>query len=287
MTKQTIKATRVGASDLHKIPPADIHVVEGFNVRNHDAEWREHIDELKASISENGVLEPLTVRYSDAEDQIELRHGHCRLTAVMELIQEGAEIEWVPCQTEGRNVSAEASILQIAIRNDGKPLRPIEVAQVYLRLSNFGWSQDQIAKKVGKTGSHVSGLLRLATGPERVQRAVREGKVSASLASQAIRDHGQEAPAVVNDAIAKAESEGKTKATARHVGNSKSKSAIALIDALQQIAGGAASPRTIATQALQAHGIAVEHPGVDEYPDTPAFLKRDKTMAACISGEQT
>lgn len=259
MTKQTIKTARIGSSDLHKIPPDKIVVVDGFNVRNHDADWREHIDELKASILENGVLEPLTVFYNAEKDQIELRHGHCRLTAVQELIADGAKIEWLRCQTEGRGTGPEESVLQIAIRNDGMPLRQIELAQVYKRLINFGWTETQIAQRCGRSASHVSSLLRLAKSPEKVQRQVRDGKVSASLATQAVREHGSDAADVLEQAAARAEKEGKTRVTARHIetGPRRTKENFELlIDALQAIADGRGRARETAKRAL--HELALD-----------------------------
>lgn len=253
MTKQTVKTLAVGRSDTFKLKPADITVVPGFNVRAEDEEWRAHIDQLKESIRANGVLEPLTVAYNKALDRTELRHGHCRLTAVKELIAEGLEIKSVDVRTEGRVNDAEA-VLQIAVRNEGKPLRPIELAQVYKRLEAYGWAVSMIAEKVGRSASHVSQLLQLTEAPEAVQQAVRAGKVSASLASQTVRDHGAEAPAVIEGAVKAAKREGKTRATARHIqsGPRRTKENFELlVDALQAIAEGRGPAREVARQALK------------------------------------
>ena len=241
MTKQTVKALAVGRSDTFKLKPSDIFVVPGFNTRIMDDETREHVAQLKEMIRENGVLEPLTVAYNEAEDRTELRHGHCRLMAVNELIAEGAEIKWLPAQTERRRASETDAIVEIVLRNDGKPLRPIERAAVYKRLSNFGWTDAAIAKKVGRSAAHVSQMLQLLAAPETVQQAVRSGEVSASLASQTIREHGSDAPAVIEEAVQSAKREGKKRATARHIdsGPRRTKENFEIcIDALQAISEG-------------------------------------------------
>lgn len=141
-----------------------------FQPRLHFAE--EKIEELANSIREKGVIQPILVRASGT-DRYELIAGERRLRAVRSLGQ--AEIPAII-----RRV-ADADLLELSIIENvqREELNAIEEAKAYQRLAQeFGYSQDNIAAKVGKDKSSISNLLRLLNLPQKVQDFLSENLIS-------------------------------------------------------------------------------------------------------------
>jgi ParB family chromosome partitioning protein len=202
-----------GRADMFKIDPRTIVVEEGFNGRDFStADTAAHVEALSISISEKGVLQPLTVRLAD--DKVLLVDGECRLRATLLSIKNGADIKTVPCISEDRHANDADRIASLITRNSGKPLTILEQAGVYKRLAAFGLKQAEIARKVGVTASQVSHVLDLAGAPQEVQEMVRRGEVSATTATKTIRSDGPEkGAAALRKAVGTAKGAGKKKAT--------------------------------------------------------------------------
>lgn len=124
------------------------------------------LGELVHSIKAKGVIQPILVR--KVATGYELIAGERRLRAARE-----AGLEMIPAvvknATEGE--ALEMAIIENVQRED---LNPMEVAEAYAALQNeFGLSQEEIAKKVGKERSTVANYMRLLKLP----REIREGMV--------------------------------------------------------------------------------------------------------------
>ena len=215
-----IQSIASGRSDLFRMDPRLLKIDPGFNARLVDFDPADDEDlALARSIAEVGVKQPLTVYMRDGEPIV--TDGHRRLGATLHAMDVlGADIKSVPVQTETKHASAADHALSVLVRNQGKPLAPIEKANQYAKLIGFGWSEPEIAKKVGATRQHVSGLLQLRAGPAAVVEMVKAGEVSAGLAMGVLRDKrgdGTAATAALYEGLKKAQSEGKSKATAKHV----------------------------------------------------------------------
>lgn len=133
---------------------------------------QEKIAELAQSIKEKGVIQPILVRSTGA-DQYELIAGERRLRAVKHLGL--AEIPAIV-----RRV-ADADLLELSIIENvqREELNALEEAKAYQRLAmEFGYSQDFISEKVGKDKSSVSNLLRLLNLPQKIQDFLSENKIS-------------------------------------------------------------------------------------------------------------
>ena len=101
-----IKDVASGRSDLYRLDPKIIQIKEGWNSREAtDPANSSHIAELANSIREVGVKKPL-VCYME-NDIVYVTDGHCRLQAVMHLIEEGVEIKTVPVMVEDRYLYVE------------------------------------------------------------------------------------------------------------------------------------------------------------------------------------
>lgn len=206
-----IKQVAESKKDYFMLDPAKIVVMDGFNVRRRTPELAAHLDGLKTSIMEIGIQEPLTV-YMEG-DEPRLTNGHCRLEAVMMARAEGADIKTVPCIVESRYSSQEDRTLSLIVRNAGKSLEPLEEAEVFKRLLGYGWQIGDIAKKTGRSVTHVNNMLELSAAAPEVKALVDAGDISATTAHKVTKQAGEEATAVLTKAIAKAKEKGKSKAS--------------------------------------------------------------------------
>ena len=138
---------------------------------------REPLEELKKSISENGLVQPITVRQTD-DGQYELISGERRLRAVTELGI--GEIAAYVIKIESDTQLLELALTENLQRED---LNPIEVAAGYQRLiDECGMTQERVAERVGKDRATVANFLRLLRLPAQIQKSLIAGEISAGHA---------------------------------------------------------------------------------------------------------
>lgn len=200
-----------GRRDALNIDPKLIKIEPGYNPRQYTLfENRQHLDQLKLSIAQVGVLQPLLARW-DGEQAV-LIDGECRLRACLELIKEGVEIKTVPVLQETASDEASRLLLSLAT-NTGKPFSVLELGAAYKRLSRHGWSNQEIAEKSGTTTAKVAQAIELAEAPTDVKELVTAGSVTPSLARQVVREKGDKAGADLRAKVSQAKAAGKKKAT--------------------------------------------------------------------------
>jgi ParB/RepB/Spo0J family partition protein len=204
-----LRDLKSSARDQLMIDPRSILVDDNFNPRDYTLpENHAHLDELKRSIRENGVLVPLLVRYDAARKAAVLNDGECRLRAVLELIAEGVEILTVPTiQVSGGN---ESDRLLIAITaNTGKPLSKWELGNAFQRLYRFGWDEPKIATKTGYVERFIREAMELADAPDEIKQLLSSQAVTPSLALAELRANGAAAVETLKAAANAAQSSGK------------------------------------------------------------------------------
>ncbi len=131
----------------------------------------EKLRELKDSIKEKGIIQPVIVR--TIEDGYELIAGERRFRAVKELGYD--EIPVIVKEVSDAD-SLELSLIENIQREE---LNPVEEANAYMDLiEKFNFSQEEISKAVGKDKSTVSNTLRLLTLPKLIQGYVSENLIS-------------------------------------------------------------------------------------------------------------
>src|SRR3954471_3208052 len=115
------------------------------------------LDELATSIRERGIIQPIVVRTArGAPDSFEIIAGERRWRAAQR-----AGLHDVPIivHEASDSESLELAIIENVQRAD---LNPLEEAMGYQALADqYKYSQDEIAKTVGKSRSHVANTLRL------------------------------------------------------------------------------------------------------------------------------
>jgi ParB/RepB/Spo0J family partition protein len=227
-----IKDVASGRTDMYKLDPRIIQIKKDWNNRDlKSVENQQHIAELKASIKEIGVKRPL-ICYQENE-VVYTSDGHCRLTAVMELIKEGVEIKTVPVLVEDRHANEADRIFTQIIHNQGKPLTSLEQAKVFKRLLDLGWKNSEISLRAGLSPSRVSQLLELLTLPEPVKAMVSNGQVSAGMALKVVKENGGSAVEKLNNAVSAANAEGKVRALPKHTGERKPNAAKVVKDIIE------------------------------------------------------
>ena len=132
---------------------------------------KEKLEELKASIKEKGVLQPILVR--KYEQGYEVVAGERRLRAAKAL-----GLEQVPVII--KNVTdREALVLALVENIQREELNAIEEAQGFKRLmEEFQFTQEAVAEAIGKDRSTVTNLLRLLRLPNEIQKQVADNKLS-------------------------------------------------------------------------------------------------------------
>ena len=135
---------------------------------------KEALEELKNSIKERGIIQPLIVRKSDDHDnKYELIAGERRWQAA-----QSAGLNEVPVVIIAADnlKSLELAIIENIQRKD---LNAIEEAESYKNLiENFGYDQEQVSQFIGKSRSHISNSLRLLSLPEKIIDLIRQEKIS-------------------------------------------------------------------------------------------------------------
>lgn len=136
----------------------------------------EALSSLVASVRELGVLQPILVRPA-GEGSYELIAGERRWRAAKR-----AGLATIPAVV--RSVDEVASLEQAVVENlHRQDLNPLEEAAAYQQLvEEFGFTHDQLARRVGKSRAAVSNTLRLFQLPPSIQRQVADGQVSAGHA---------------------------------------------------------------------------------------------------------
>jgi ParB family chromosome partitioning protein len=133
------------------------------------------IEELAASIRNQGIIQPLVVRPKG--DGFELIAGERRWRAAMK-----AGLIRVPVVVRE---ASDHEALQLALVENlqREDLNPIDEASGYRRLQEeFHWSQEEMAEKVGKSRPSIANSLRLLALPAQVQQEVSAGNLPAGQA---------------------------------------------------------------------------------------------------------
>ena len=137
----------------------------------------EALQDLAASLTQKGVIQPLIVRQIGVSAKYEIVAGERRWRAA-----QIANLHELPVII--RQFS-DAEVLEIAIIENIQraELNAIEEAQAYRQLmQRFGHTQEKIAEALSRSRSHIANLLRLLSLPDDVQALVTKGKLSAGHA---------------------------------------------------------------------------------------------------------
>ena len=129
------------------------------------------LEELSASIRSTGLIQPVVVRRQGSGFQLiagERRWRaarHAGLTQIPAIVREVTDAE-----------SLELALVENLLRED---LNPMEEGEAFDRLlTQFGWTQEELAQRVGKDRSSISNALRLLRLPLPIQEDLRSGRLT-------------------------------------------------------------------------------------------------------------
>ena len=132
----------------------------------------EKMSELKDSIKSSGLIQPITVR-KISNGKYEIVAGERRYRACRELGMENISAIEI---SVGDARGYELSVLENIQRED---LNPIEEAESYLMLMEvYGYTQEKLSEKLGKTRSSLSNKMRILKLPGSVKEMVKKGEIS-------------------------------------------------------------------------------------------------------------
>jgi len=167
------------------------------------------LDELEASIRENGLLQPLVVRPSGPD--FELVAGERRWRVLTRL-------GWERAATIVRPLSDEQMLVVALVENlQREDLGPLEEAVGYQQLiDGFGVTQKEVARRVGRDRSTVANAVRLLTLPPAVQELLSDGALTAGHARAILSIEGESGQvALAREIVAKRLSVREAEARAR------------------------------------------------------------------------
>jgi len=150
------------------IPPEKINLTNFQTRKRFD---KESLEQLARSIRENGLIQPIILRKKN--NSYELIAGERRLRAAQ--IIKLDKIPSIILDADDKK-AFELGLIENLQRED---LSPIEEANGYKRLMDeFNYTQEQLAKVVSKSRSHIANLLRIINLPEEVKKFILNGSIS-------------------------------------------------------------------------------------------------------------
>jgi ParB family chromosome partitioning protein len=129
------------------------------------------LHDLATSLGQSGLLQPIVVRRLGDGYQIIVGERRWRAAKMAGLERMPAIVRDV---TDAE--SLELALVENLLRED---LNPMEEAEAYQRLlAEFGWTQEELAQRVGKDRSSIANCLRLLKLPEVIQSDLRSGRLT-------------------------------------------------------------------------------------------------------------
>jgi ParB family transcriptional regulator, chromosome partitioning protein len=181
----------IPASERVETPQAHLQELPVAHIEPNPAQPRAHFDDdaltaLTASILEVGVLQPVLVRLI-GPDRYELIAGERRWRAARQ-----AGLRTIPALV--RSADPTQSLEQALVENlHREDLNPLEEAAAYQQLvDEFGLTQEEVARRVGRSRPAVANTMRLLQLPPTVQKYVADRQLSAGHARAvlAVPDRG-------------------------------------------------------------------------------------------------
>lgn len=183
-----VQVNKTTKKDMYNIDPRNIVVQDNFNCRvDFD------LDELKKSIKENGVKNPISVipfKDDDGNEKYRLVDGERRYRATIALMNEGADIMRIPALFLSKSLKPDELLMEQLLRNEGKKFSEYEMGIAFRKFKDMGYETSEIVKKLGLASWKVI-FLTHTERDERVQALMREGKIEGTEVRRIYQAHGK------------------------------------------------------------------------------------------------
>lgn len=177
---------------LLEVSPRLLVQQDGWNVRDYNSKRiATHIEKLTNQwIEAPQMIPPLIVVFDRESEQLYVRDGHCRLRGALAAIDGGLNLQSIKCMLfEGSSVEQD---LILITSQEGAKLDFVEVAIIYKRLLDFGFSTQKIAGLVSKTRQHVEQVLKVAACGSEIQTLIKNENINYVQALGLISRVGEE-----------------------------------------------------------------------------------------------
>ena len=212
----SLKSITVSRKDICFVVADNIKEIPDFNYRTQ----RLNRDQLKSQILEAGAVKVAITGYMDL-GFFYVVSGMGRVSVTQELIAEGHEIAPIPVLNIKKPLTDEdwaELILSQITDNDSESLDPIGLANLCNDLKiKYGWTNRAIAEKTGRKEAIVGRYLTVLSDPKLSAIANGSDSPSLTLIADVQIEHGNDASEILTEATAIAVTEGKPKATKKHV----------------------------------------------------------------------
>lgn len=158
-----------------EIDPTRIKIIDGFNQRIDFGD----IDELAAQIKEQGLLEAISVVPFIDDDNKEsylLINGERRYRAIKKLIDDGEEVV-VKAEILANDINDGDLYAQQLMRNEGKKFNDIELGRLCKKLKELGYSNSDIARKLGKNPGVITYAIQSLDYDPRIVDMMEKGEI--------------------------------------------------------------------------------------------------------------
>lgn len=174
----------IGNEGYIEITELDIGIIIARDDQPRKIFNEESLQELAASLSEHGVLQPVLVR--EKGDKYEIIAGERRWRAA-----QIAGLHTIPAVIRQLDDSqaGEISLIENLQRED---LTAVEEAQAYRQMmERYKYTQEMLAQKIGKSRSHIANTLRILNLPPSILEMIESGELSAGHARAILSLPGQ------------------------------------------------------------------------------------------------
>lgn len=225
--KDAMSEAGASSGDLWKLPFDRLLIIEGFNLRVHNAQYTAKIEEYAESLFNDGWLthKPMAGLVqrdeSSGTSRVYIFDGHTRLLAIplanhrlakagRPLISEVTVIA-IPSKKNGKEPINMADLTVAMVQgNKSNPHSAYEYAIACKRLADDGESNTVIGRRLGLSGEWVKSLLLLMSAPKELRTRVADDALTVTLAVELVKEHGaDEAAEMVEDAVAEKQAQGK------------------------------------------------------------------------------
>lgn len=162
----------VEASDNNRIAEININQIIANSMQPRKSFNEAGIDELAESIKLHGIIQPILVQKHE-DGLYQIIAGERRYRAAKQ-----ANLSTMPCIVKNTNPKngLEIALIENIQRQD---LDPVEEAEAYQHLiSEYNYTQEEVAKIIGKSRSHIANLLRISHLPEDIKLKLKDGSLT-------------------------------------------------------------------------------------------------------------
>ena len=216
----------IAVNRTYLVPLDQLYLEPGYNIRNAD---EQHVEYFSQCWESGQPIPALTVIPDDKG--IRILDGQHRYLGALRAIERGTPLMRIECKDFTGDEADKIAFMVSS--SQGKQLDPFERAKAYTRLKVLGWTNDEIAKRVGRSVSDVQMHLSLGDVSPQIREKINMGQISYANAVAVTREHGDDAVKVVEEAVEEARANGKEKITAKVLKPKKDKPIDRLIELLR------------------------------------------------------